>query len=237
MAISQPYHSDFTVFSYYQKERKKYGTFEVFAVILQIKFLYLQRKTLIMTRNKRLTIDEILKLKATALYVINKCQDVDLLHLFKILYFADKEHYAVYGRRIINDTFCALQNGPVPSFLYDAIKVHQGGRCTDELRIISDSIFLPSKEFDYYVSSKEQPDMDELSASDIEMLDKSISENKDVPFGELSKRSHDIAWRDAWEKQQNSPIDPLLMARAAGASDATIDYIRENEFFDQLVEA
>lgn len=192
-----------------------------------------------MARIKQLNIDEILKLKAAALYVINKCQDIDFLHLFKILYFADKEHYAVYGRRIVNDTFCALQNGPVPSFLYDAIKVHQhkGGRCSDDLRIISDSIFLPSKEFDYYVSSKEQPDMDELSASDIEMLDKSIAENKDIPFGELSEKSHDIAWHDAWNRQQNSPINPLLMARAAGASEATLEYIRENEFFDQLVEA
>ena len=73
-----------------------------------------------------MTIDDILKLKAAALYVVNKCQAIDYFHLFKILYFADREHYAVYGRRIINDTFCALQNGPVPSFLYDAIKVLYG---------------------------------------------------------------------------------------------------------------
>ena len=72
---------------------------------------------------KELTIDEMLKLKAVVLYVINKCDEIDYFHLFKILYFADRAHYAKYGRRIIQDTFCALPKGPVPSVLFDAIKV------------------------------------------------------------------------------------------------------------------
>ena len=35
---------------------------------------------------KELTIDEMLKLKAVVLYVINKCDEIDYFHLFKILY-------------------------------------------------------------------------------------------------------------------------------------------------------
>ena len=42
---------------------------------------------------KELTIDEMLKLKAVVLYVINKCDEIDYFHLFKILYFADRAHY------------------------------------------------------------------------------------------------------------------------------------------------
>ena len=37
----------------------------------------------------KLTTDEILKLKAVALYVINKFEAIDILPLFKIIYFAD----------------------------------------------------------------------------------------------------------------------------------------------------
>lgn len=189
-----------------------------------------------MARTK-MTIDDILKLKAVALYVINKCQPIDYFHLFKILYFADREHYAVYGRRIINDTFCALQNGPVPSFLYDAIKVLYGSNSNEELLMISKALTSPDSDYKYYITATEMPDMDELSVSDIEMLEKSISENQTLPFNTLSRKSHDIAWYDAWNRQQNSPINPLMMARAAGASEATLEYIRENEFFDLLVEA
>ena len=184
-----------------------------------------------------MTIDDILKLKAAALYVVNKCQAIDYFHLFKILYFADREHYAVYGRRIINDTFCALQNGPVPSFLYDAIKVLYGSSSNEELLMISKALTSPDSDYKYYITATEMPDMDELSASDIEMLDKSISENQTLPFSTLSRKSHDIAWQEAWNRQHNSSIDHKLMARAAGASEATLEYIRENEFFDQLVEA
>ena len=45
----------------------------------------------------KLTTDEILKLKAVALYVINKFEAIDILPLFKIIYFADREHYAVFA--------------------------------------------------------------------------------------------------------------------------------------------
>lgn len=185
----------------------------------------------------KLTTDEILKLKAVALYVINKFEAIDILPLFKIIYFADREHYAVFGRRIISDTFCALKNGPVPSFLYDAIKVLSGGYTNSDLQIVSNSLQIPDKEFSYIISALEMPDLDELSISDIKMLNKSISENGSLPIHILSKKSHDLAWQEAWNRAQNSPIEPILMARAAGASEATIEYIRENELFDKTVEA
>ena len=44
---------------------------------------------------KELTIDEMLKLKAVVLYVINKCDEIDYFHLFKILYFADRDRKSV----------------------------------------------------------------------------------------------------------------------------------------------
>ena len=37
--------------------------------------------------------------------------------------FAERQHYATYGKHLVKDTFCALERGPVPSFLYDAVKV------------------------------------------------------------------------------------------------------------------
>ena len=36
------------------------------------------------------------KLKAVTLYILKKCGATDYIHLFKILYFAEREHYADY---------------------------------------------------------------------------------------------------------------------------------------------
>lgn len=190
-----------------------------------------------MSRVKELTIDEILKLKAVVLYVINKCSEIDYFHLFKILYFADKEHYAKYGRRIIQDTFCALPKGPVPSFLFDAIKVVTNQRSADansRLAIISDDLYSPDDAYYFILSAKNQPDLDELSKSDREFLDKSILENKNMDIEALSEKSHDKAWLSAWKKQKAHPIDPILMAKSAGASDEMIEYIKENELINSL---
>lgn len=190
-----------------------------------------------MAKIQHLTTDDILKLKAVTLYVINMCKAIDYFHLFKIIYFADRDHYAVYGRRIVKDTFCALKNGPVPSNLYNAIKdvigkEHIGN---SPLRVIANAIEVEDPDYSYVVSAKELPDMDELSRSDIEMLDKSISENLPLSFRELSDKSHDIAWRAAHDNCPNSEMTPILMARAAGASDDTINFIREMENFEKTL--
>lgn len=192
-----------------------------------------------MTCRHQMTYEEILKLKAVVLYVISKCKELDYFHLFKILYFADKEHYAYYGRRIIKDTFCALPKGPVPSCLFDAIKnVTSDKPLTKkqaDLKLISNSLFVSDPTYSFILGTKEEPDMDELSKSDIIFLDKSIEENKDKKFGDLSRESHDIAWQEAWNKQQSSPINEIMMAKAAGASQAMLHYIEENELIDSLI--
>jgi Uncharacterized phage-associated protein len=174
---------------------------------------------------KSLTENEVLKLKATVLYILDKCGELDYLHLFKILYFADREHYAKYGRRIIQDTFCALKDGPVPSKLYDAMKGNQGtySTCT------------PYPTYYYIQRATACPDMDELSRSDIEMLDKSIKENISLTYSELSSKSHDIAWEEAWNAENNSAINPFSMAMAGGANEAMMCYIREHEEINSLL--
>ena len=184
-----------------------------------------------------MTYDELLKLKAAVLYVVNTCEGIDYYHLFKILYFADREHLAKYGRHIISDTFCAMDNGPVPSNLYDAIKDVTGKKrlhSHSKLKIISDSLAKADSMYDYILIGREQADMDELSASDIEMLDKSIKENLTIRFGDLSNKSHDIAWVNAHDKKNASRIDDLLMAKAGGANDAMIDFIKELKSYNEV---
>lgn len=184
-----------------------------------------------------MTQDEILKLKSAFLYILNKQQSIDILHLFKILYFADREHLAKYGRRIINDSFCAMPNGPVPSCLYDTIKLKNGTlekpEYFDELKFktILNSFKTGEDDAYYYLFPNESPDMDELSISDIECLERAIAQYKDFDFNEISILSHDSAWRKAWDRRRNSKINSLDIAEAGGANDDFLEYIKETEEF------
>lgn len=189
-----------------------------------------------MAHIQALTTDDILKLKAITLYIVNKCGVADIFHILKILYFADRAHYAEWGTRLSEDTFCAMDNGPVASHLYNALKDVTGKEklpAGSPLKIISDSLYQADPMFEYYISAREEADMDELSASDVACLDRSIAENKEQAFGELSKRSHDQAWQEAYGRKKNAPMNPLLMAEAGGASKETLEFIKENAEFDQ----
>ncbi|MDR1259078.1 MAG: SocA family protein [Tannerellaceae bacterium] len=167
------------------------------------------------------------KIKATILYVLNSIHEgVDFLKLFKIIYFANQRHLSQYGRSIVDDKFVAMQNGPVLTNTYSKLR-------TDKFDFVE-----RNPEEGYMLFAKELPDMDELSISDIECLDCSIKENKNLTFKALSDKSHDSAWQIAWDSRngKNSVyMDLIEIARAGGASDEMIDYIKEDLFIDSCL--
>lgn len=182
--------------------------------------------------------DDILKLKAVALYILKKCGETDFIHLFKILYFAERYHYASYGKHLVKDTFYALERGPVPSFLYDSVKVATCTMVVDKsnpLLQIAQSIQPGEAECYFQIRAKEEPDMDELSPAEIKTLDYIIEENRFKHPDQLSKESHDIAWETAWNKKHSSPMNPSLIAQAGGAEDGFIRYMEEQEELDKYL--
>ena len=147
-------------------------------------------------------------------------QSCDFHKLFKILYFAEKEHLSKYGRTITGDRFIAMKDGPVPSNIYDIFKVIRG-----------DSIFTTdidfSKEFEvkfkHYIHMLNKDfDMEIFSESEIECLSDSINENKDLSFGILRDKSHDKAWGAA---SRDNDISIFDIAKAGGANEELLKYI------------
>ena len=51
----------------------------------------------------KMSAEDIAKLKAVALYVLDKCGETDFIHLFKIIYFAERNLYAKYGQHLVKD--------------------------------------------------------------------------------------------------------------------------------------
>ena len=60
------------------------------------------------------------------LFVANRVQRKDFHKIFKVIYFADRQHLADWGRPITGDTYIAMEAGPVPSRLYDMLKIVRG---------------------------------------------------------------------------------------------------------------
>lgn len=166
------------------------------------------------------------KLKEIVLYLLNATGGLDYYRVFKLLYFAEREHLAKWGHKMIADDFCALDYGPVPTQLYDAIKVLNVEK-TNLASILHQDIVFAGEDAPYVLIPKRSADMDYISDSEKEMLDKSINENASLTFEELLKKSHDIAWKDAHDRKKSGKISIVKMAEAVGADEKTIGYIIE----------
>ena len=184
------------------------------------------------------TKNEILKMRAAVLYVLQSFKEgVDYIKLFKILYFAQKEHLVTYGRGVIDDTFHALKYGPVPSFIYKSFQSLEG-RVEKEadLEDFCQGIQVIDKSL---IVSSACPDMDELSISDVKCLDKSIRKYKDMNSYHLSGRSHDAAWKEAFSRAQDDPEKDRMtlidIAKAGHAKPGIIEYIKENIQLDKYL--
>lgn len=180
------------------------------------------------------TTDEILKIKATLLYILKSFPGgVDFIKLFKILYFAQQEHLVTYGRVIVQDTFYALKHGPVPSFSYKALQLANGKDVNKEFEIFLEGI----KVIDKLVYSEINPDLEELSGSNIKCLDNSILKYKDIDPYDLSELSHDDAWRNAYNRILEDPekdrISIIEIAKSGKAKKGMINYIRDVQIINR----
>lgn len=182
--------------------------------------------------------EQIAKIQAVVLYILNKLSDgVDYIHLFKTMYFAQQEHLVIYGRPIIDETFVARKHGPVPTLTYKVVRSIENElpQETNDLSNFIASLSITIKDGHKILATKNntQPDMDELSASDIKILDKWIDRCKDVNSFELANMSHDEAWKKAKKQAERTGEDtkiPLVdIAQAGGASKAMIEVIRERQ--------
>lgn len=176
------------------------------------------------------TPDQIAKIKAVVLYVMQSfTQGVDYIKLFKILYFAQRDHLATYGKVIIDDSFRALKHGPVPSYTYKGLQIAEGKPLSGDFDKFLENIEVKNQ----IVHAHALPDMDYISNAERRSLDTSIERYKDEDPYDLSDLSHDSAYESAINRMKDDPqknfITIIDIARAGNASESMIDYIREKQ--------
>lgn len=184
------------------------------------------------------TKDQILKIKATVLYILKQVpQGVDYIHLFKMMYFAQQEHLVLYGMPLMEDTFKARKHGPVPSITYKVVRKAEGKAMdmTQGLDDFCDAIDVRIEEGHQVIYCKPniECDMEELSVSNIKILDAWIEKLRDIKSFDLSDLSHDTAWKNAKSTAERTGEDIAItmvdIAAAGGASVAMQNVIRERQ--------
>jgi uncharacterized phage-associated protein len=144
--------------------------------------------------------------------------------LFKLLYFADREHLFRYARPILKDRYINMDQGPVPSGSYDLVKSNLKTWPQGVIDAFSRYIEVRGM----HISVREPAGTDLLSKSDIAVLDEVIDRYGARSADYLSALSHR---HRAWlESQRNRPIDYDLFF-----DDPELEGVRELAEYNQPI--
>ena len=140
------------------------------------------------------------------LYVASRLTDRGYHKIFKVLYFADRDHLADWGRTITGDRYVAMEFGPVPSALYDLFKVKE--------KAAGNGVFA-----DLFLADRRV-----LSRSDIKALDKALNEYGGKDFNTITTLSHGSAWD---KTPRNRPMSFFDIMKEHGETDEYAQYADE----------
>jgi uncharacterized phage-associated protein len=126
------------------------------------------------------------------LYVANRVQRKDFHKIFKIIYFADRQHLADWGKPITGDTYIAMEAGPVPSKMYDMLKIVRGDSYLPDVEGLGEYFVVDNW---MYIKPLVDADLNKLSRNEREALDDSIVKYSALSYDEIKEKSHDVAWR------------------------------------------
>jgi uncharacterized phage-associated protein len=140
--------------------------------------------------------------------LVDRRPGITPFYIAKVFFFADKAHLLDWGRPISGDRYIAMENGPVPSAIYDLIKENEylddGILDAFEARVERRGRkMFPRFPFQHRA----------LSRTDVEYLVSSLDRYGRMPFDVLKQLTHEeVSWRDAWDKPGiNNEMDPLLL--------------------------
>lgn len=152
------------------------------------------------------------------LYICANAPQTDMIHILKILYFAEKYHLQKFGRLICGNTYARMQYGPVPSEAYDILKAIDdrpdnyfattNPALIDKARTMI-RVERPNQYPYFYPITK--PDEEIFSKSDIKSFDLAIGEVGNLDFGELKDKSHDQLWKVACDTKLHwIPLETMV---------------------------
>ncbi len=141
---------------------------------------------------------------AVITYIASKgIPDLTTYKMLKIIFLADKSHLVRYGRTITGDRYSALPDGPVPSHLYNLFKQVVKRPFSEEGRRIVANLEVEKNVKHPRFTAKVGPDINELSRTDIAVLDNAVEKFGDFSFAQLKDLTHEMAaFNRAWKTKK-----------------------------------
>ena len=129
---------------------------------------------------------QVSKALEVALWIANDQPGIDVYHLVKAAYFADKIHVAEHGRPLTGDAYRAFWFGPLPQVVYGLVR-HE----PFEMLALGNSGPPPIRlDEAARVCVEREPNLRALSDSDIDALRRAVDHVKGRSFQELFDETH-----------------------------------------------
>lgn len=112
---------------------------------------------------------------------------IDIYHISKVLFYADKRHLNLYARPVLGDDYICMQHGPVPSGVRDLL-TENAWLSPDLIDKVAEALEIEGRHRN--LRAKREPDLSLFSETDIECLEWSLREYGDKPFSKLRDLTH-----------------------------------------------
>jgi uncharacterized phage-associated protein len=187
------------------------------------------------------------KMVATLTFLAQRVSDLDAMKTVKLLFFADRTHLRKYGRPILGDTYYGMDHGPVPSATFDVIKeaFYQTGRdvSTDTMNLLAEYLDVDRGGDRPRFVARQAPDMDWLSASDIEALEETLQQlgtRNALDLRTLAHEQPEVQYADNLRRTSRRgsvpiPFKLLLDQEDSESLEAVEDAQEERDFAESLL--
>lgn len=172
----------------------------------------------------KFTFDKIKALNGIVL-LATKWKNLTTYHLAKIAYYSDKEHLFKYGRSIFGDRYIAMEKGPVPSGIYDIVKIARGDSNIEDVTVKS---FIDVNESDNKIIPKKDFNLSLFSESEIKILLKHLKEVRKKSFSTIVNESHkEIGYKKA-DLNDDIKYEDIILELGKKERKELLEYINNN---------
>lgn len=126
----------------------------------------------------------------TVLWLVGQKPNLDIYHIGKAIFYAEKCHLNKYARPIIGDSYQKGSFGPCPSTIRDIIHQKSKWLSPDELQQATDALEIINTPYPTPIP-KRPPELDAFSGTDIECLKEALDFVGEMSFNQLKEMSHE----------------------------------------------